>query len=533
MSRTRPSALRDTVRFMLYREQYSEALRLFEQAANNIRQSRDWRSLLEVFLVPRPNGLADFLVPAELLRERDWRILIGRVLSGAREDARLSDWIERCLNATGQLEPELEVLHAYVLICSARYAHASETLHRVLEHLSGPWLALAHQRLIWTAHHLRRPWDTHLEAARHGLAGRGLGLALLDAAECAYSDNDLALSQRLTLEALPLLRGDTLHHAQAHLRLGFDLLRGGDLGAETHFLRGYQETLKAEGKALRAKALNGLAALRRVQGEWRIALEYYRRASKAAIDADDTHELELASLNTARTQRLSGNPRAAIQTLETALRQGVKHPDMFRLELAAALLVCGETRTVSTLLEQSRDVYGADRFLYAILAAELARGNGQYGQVLELLRGVPMTERLAREEVTHFPELFAWAAAQGLHVPEPLPFPVKTVVRIVQTSRTKLQVFVNERRVPQLEDTQDAAALLRLLRTPNTPVKTDDLAVAIFALEEIEQIESGFRDLTNKIVSRLRHKLGYPESVRHDRHAYWLDADTIWIFEQA
>jgi tetratricopeptide (TPR) repeat protein len=531
-NRTRPSAVRDTVRFMLDRHHFQDAYATLERAVNDLRQARAWRVLRQIWEVPQAQGGKRFEVdhPA-LVAERPWRILIARILTGCQDEDELETWVQRCFNATGQLEPELVVMRAFALICAGAYRDVQSSLQAVLSQLEGYWLGVAHQRLLWAAHRLHEPWDHHVLEARACLQDRALGLMLLDAATCAYSEHRDALAHSFALEALEFLAGDAYHATWANLQIGLNLLRETDPTAETYFRTALALTQQSAAHPLRAKALASLGALRRVQGEWRIALELYRRAEQFAMKDSDALELLGIRLNAARTLRLAGRPEESIERLLEALAASPQHADALRLELSAAYLRVGRDDAARAALERIEAVFGADVYLRTMLEAELWRRSGRVEEARNRLERVPMTTRVTREESRQFPDLFDLIPDLEAR-PIPLEYPERTVVRVLKTSN--LQVFVNDRSLEGFEeDTQDVAAFLHLLRTPNTRVKTDDLAVALFALEDIEQLETEFRDLTNKIVARLRHKLGYAESVRQDRRSYWLDPDTTWSLEQA
>ena len=68
-----------------------------------------------------------------------------------------------------------------------------------------------------------------------------------------------------------------------------------------------------------------------------------------------------------------------------------------------------------------------------------------------------------------------------------------------------------------------------MLKVPKKRIKTDELALAIFDFEVFTENESSIRDLTNRIIERLRYKLEYPQSIQEDRKHYWLDPETIWV----
>jgi tetratricopeptide (TPR) repeat protein len=527
VNRAKPKRIAEAVRFMLEHGKTTEALRILQPAVDDVRQTRDWEALREIWTTPLDKKTLQ--VQPELWTQTPWRIAIGRILAGCSAEKDLESWLATCQASTGTLEPELRVLQAFVLICQDRFAEIQTLLRPLLPALCASWSGLAHQRLLWAAHRLHEPWDTHLLEVRQQLHGRALGLALLDAATCAYSEHHDELGQRLAQEALTHLKGDAFHLAWTNLHIGLHLLQRCDFSAEHYFAKSLLETTKSTGKRLRPKALAAMAALRRVQGEWRMALELYRRAEKAALLLEDVSERFQIVLNTARTHRLSGHPRVAVRLLEDALQGTPKHQSEFWLELAAAHAQCASPELARAALANVGRVQGGDVHLKTIIEAELMRCDGAEGMAAQALMPLPMTTRVVREEAMRFYALFQCLPVESGQ-PEPLRYPKITVVRVFKVQ--PVQVWINDRLLPDFADTQDVTALLRLLQTPKTPVKTDDLATAIFALEDLDELETAFRDLTNKIVSRLRHKLGYPESVRNDRKCYWLDPDTVWRIEK-
>jgi tetratricopeptide (TPR) repeat protein len=525
MNRTRPNKVRDIVRFMLEHNKQIEALKILQNAADNIRQTRDWLVLRQIWEQPQQEGDPVFTFEPVLLGQASWRILIGRILAGCEDNKTLGGWLSECLQKTGRLEPELVVLKAFVLICAGENIEAKRSLEAVLPELTGYWLGLAHQRLLWAQHRLQQPWEHHLLELRQHLEARALGLALLDVATCAYSDNHDKLAQTIAEEALEYLKDDAYHKARTNLQIGFNLLRVCNPNAEINFTESLTETFKPQGKPLRAKALAGIAAFRRFQGEWRISLEYYGRAYTTATEIKDIYEQHQIMLNKARTYRLSGNCNEAINILKDTLEQRPKDPSDFWLEMTAANLKLENNHEAQENFAHVTQVFGADVYLKTILEAELLRKSDKPQLALDLIRSLPFETRVVREEVTQFEELFSLLAER----PKSLTYPEQTVIRVV--TKPKLQVFVNGREIPKLTDKQDAIALIYMMNFPNKRINTDELAMAVFDFETYTENEDSFRDLTNRIIDRLRYKLEYPESIRDDRKSYWLDPETIWVHE--
>ena len=523
MTRIRTTDVRTSVRHMLIMGRIPEAYKLLKLTTDNIRQARDWRVLCQIWEEPTLTGSSVFRVEQQVLREEtQWRVLIAQILSGCQDEIRLEEWLRQC-QAIAPLEPELIVLQAFVLICAGKYQQTLESLQPVLKSLSGNWLGLAHRRMLWAAHRLQLPWDQHLLELRQHLQGRNLGLALLDAAHCAYSEHRSNFAQTLAEEALQYLKDDGYHKAWIHVMIGLNLLRDCDEQAGEHFEQALKLTHQSSAKPLRAKALAGLAAYRRVHGEWRIALELYRRAEAFTLEIEDSLERAQIQLNTGRTQRLAGWFNESKATLQNLIQADPKNADDCWLELSATYLISGQIQQARDALEHVKRVFGADVHLKTILEAELFRQLGKPDLALDLIRSLPFETRVVREEVVQFGALFSLLVQR----PNPLLYPQQTVIRVV--AKPKLQVFVNDRLIPKFNDTQDTLALLYLLKFPKKHIKTDELALAIFDFEVFTENESSIRDLTNRIIERLRYKLEYPQSIREDRKHYWLDPETIWV----
>ena len=515
MSRTHPSKIRDAVRYMLDRNRLPEALNVLQSATDNIRQARDWRVLRQIWEQPQQQGDKMFTVePVMLLKQTSWRILIGRILAGSQDEIELEHWLKNCLETTGGLEPELVVLEAFVMICAGRYLETKTSLNAVLPKLNGYWLGLAHQRLLWASHRLHEPWEHHLLEVRRHLQGHALGLALLNATACLYSEHRTQQAKDLALETLAYLKDDTYHTAWIKYQIGLNLLRECDPQAEQYFLQALAETFKSEGKPLRAKALAGVAAYRRFQGEWRIALEFYRRAHKAAIEINDSLEQFQIMLNMARTYRLEGQYIKSKNTLENILKQNLNDPSDFWLELAATNLKLEMVIEAENALKKVTKVFGADIHLESILKAQLAWQLGNELQAFALLQTIPIKTRVAREETRQFFDLFAWAQQNDLKAPEVLSYPTRTVVRVVQNTKTR--IWINDRALRAFDDSQDIRVFLHMLRFPKHKFTASDLALVVFGEDEIPNIDSIPRDLMVKIIKRLKHRLEYPESIRTD-----------------
>ncbi len=526
MSRAHPSKIRDAVRYMLDRNHLPEALNVLQSAADNIRQARDWRVLRQIWEQPQQQGGKVFTVePIAFLEQTPWRILIGRILAGCQDEIELERWLKSCLEQSGELEPELQVLEGFVLICAGRYLETKASLYAVLPKLNGYWLGLAHQRLLWASHRLHEPWEHHLLEAQSHLQGHPLGLALLNATTCLYSEHRTQKAKDLALEALAYLKEDTYHTAWINYQIGLNLLRECDPLAEHYFLQSLAETFKSEGKPLRAKALAGVAAFRRFQGEWYIALEFYRRAQKAAIEINDSLEQYQILLNLARTHRLAGRSLEAKQLLEETLKKNPNNPSDFWLELAAAYLKLEQNKQATHSLNQVTRVFGADVHLKSILEAELIRQEKLETQALEKLLELPLETRVVREEAAQFPALFILLGQKGLRV-QVLSYPEQFVIRFVK--HPKPQIFINGRQLAKVGDSQQIKALQYLLNAQNTRVTANELAYAILVEEKILNVESSFGELMSKVIAKLRQTLEYPESIRSDGYEFWLDPEAIW-----
>lgn len=67
MNRTRPNKIRDIVRFMLEYNKQIEAFKILQNTADNIRQTRDWLVLRQIWEQPQEKGDPVFMVEPVLL----------------------------------------------------------------------------------------------------------------------------------------------------------------------------------------------------------------------------------------------------------------------------------------------------------------------------------------------------------------------------------------------------------------------------------------------------------------------------------
>jgi tetratricopeptide (TPR) repeat protein len=519
-NRSKPNDTLQAVNYALRIGQYKTAATILGNAITKIRQARDWRVFKELCETPKVNS------DAVLIQDSTWRILIARVLHACGDEVQLEAWLNSC-STIAPLEPELKVLEAFVLICRGQYQEVQNALQPLFPLLTGYWAGLARQRLLWAAHRLHQPWQDHLTAIRQHHTGRNLGLALTDACMCLYSEQRNEQALTLGDEALTHFKTDAHHTAWLNLELGYNLLTLCDARATKYFEQAHEATLHQNARALRHKTLAALAALRRTRGEWRMAFEFYRRAIEAALESNETLEIQQYQLNLARTHRLAGNPQKALEMLQETLEQSPKNPSDFWLEVAAAHLQLGDSRACGEALTKVTRVYGGDVQLKRLLETELARQEGDVARVLELWQGLNVQTRVTREEMPTMPNLQAWALERGLSVPETLPRFTQTVVRV--HTKPKIAIFINGRELQDLNATQDIRFLLHLLHFQGRAIDSEELGLAVFEREEtINDKKTILHDLIVKVAKRLRHRLEYPESICDDGKTYWLDPETIW-----
>jgi tetratricopeptide (TPR) repeat protein len=304
-------------------------------------------------------------------------------------------------------------------------------------------------------------------------------------------------------------------------------LASNDPDAEQHAQEAERLTRHPHARNLRARALCGLGTIRRRQHDLQRAEAAYRAAIPAAQEPDDQRT---ARWSLARTLRLQGRSHDALEQLHSAISQtptDLHHP--IHIELAVTWLTLNQPERAQRALETSQHLYDRHADLAQIIQAELHRRQGHGIQALQALEHTNLRTPLAQEEARMWPELFALAHLAGRDVPTPTqpglqPNPNATVEI---NACGLLRVLVNQRPV-HLNPTGRPAELLVLMMEHHgrAPVET--------LIDQLWPKETNPKHKTQalwQLAKKLRHALGWPESISIQGKVYTLDEHATWHYD--
>jgi tetratricopeptide (TPR) repeat protein len=502
---------------LLNQKHFEQVAQLLEQVLPSIQSHSDCSMLLEVLQnIPEPvriesSGVASIYVkalalnqlPTELLAFSDLVITIhgNSTASGVR--------LER----------------AGALLSLSRYLEAKETLEQILPLLERERLGIAWMRLGLCFFYLGEAWMIAFQQARGLLKGADLGRSLLNEAYCLAESHRGFEARNVWLEALPLFQSTPNMLAWTRYNLGISALRDLEYGAERHFLEARRLTKNPQFALMRALVLNGLAASRRVLGEWTRAEATYR---EALLVARDSHDREDSFTGLARTLRLAGRVSDALETLEFALHDQTINHDLVQVSRATVFLAMGQNQSAREALSHvGQLVSTSDQWLEKIARAELARRDGQIQTAVEVLEGLPVNTLHAREEAKCFPELMQLLAAANKPMPKPLEYIKGVTVSVV--AQGVLSVRVNDRPIP-IAPTGRAGELLVYLLEQNGTATVDMMIDALFSSVGIPNRKNA-RGLIWRWVKTLRQAFGWESSVMSLRAAYQLDPNVTWQYD--
>jgi tetratricopeptide (TPR) repeat protein len=360
-------------------------------------------------------------------------------------------------------------------------------------------------------------WEEAFARARRHLAHEALGRCLIDEGNCLYDAGRVPAARTRWSEALAYLRSDPYYLAWAHYNLGISALNT-PAEAEGHLLEAEQLSRKPAARAIRARALCGLGAARRILGEWPRALACYDEALRAAREADDRQQ---ALWGLGHTSRLSGRPAEALGYFQQALELEVPSSGWLYADVAATRLLLGDEEGAREAVGRAAHLKERGRFLVAVVRAELARRRGEAVR----LEGFKLPSLWSREEALCFPELFARLTPAG-PVLEP-----RTQARVEVWVAGLLRVKVNGRPVP-LKPTGRPAELLAFLLEGEGEQSMDALLEALYpqAPATPEGRRQAYKSLWEN-VAKLRRALGWPHSVRSEGGSLRLDPEAHWVYD--
>jgi tetratricopeptide (TPR) repeat protein len=471
-------------------------------------------------------GLAEWQRLREALAQNfdhssQWAILYSKALTGTRDTQTQLQFTQAFLETTlnNQTAPVL-LERAWALLELERYQEALDLLTQIMPLLAGEALGVAYKRKGVAMFALGLDWQAEFETAQIMLAGRLLGLTLMDCATCHQRSNNLDAARELLTQALPMLRGDHFHLAWARYNLGEIAARTMNPDAERHYTLAEQFTRRQDAKAFRSRALQGMGRWRRFNGDLLRAEDAYRQATRTEAEDNDKRA---AHWSLGRTLRLMHRTNEALEILEVAKQ--IQTTAGIEIERAACWLALRRTDLTKSTLEQVdtslSEPYNSIRLL---LMAEFSRLEKNGTQALAFLGQVSFDSLNAREEIEFWTELQNFARLAGLE----LPMSQALTCNTVQVNACGvLEVRVNQ--IPiRLNPTGRVGELLALLLELNRSTHVETIIEYLYPEAPIANQK---KPAVLNLVKRLRLVLGWSGSVIVHGKIVQLDPNTTWHYD--
>ncbi|MCS7057333.1 MAG: tetratricopeptide repeat protein [Meiothermus sp.] len=459
------------------------------------------------------------LIPKGFLRDNPTALgLYAQTLSIARMHEELLEQTEGLPLQTDYAKALL--YRAWALNRAGRSQESLGLLERIEQLLEpenrGQWLRFKAEAMA----RLHQPgWQEVYAQASQCLKGSELGRCLHDWGYYLYRQGQTAEARSLWGKALAHVHHDPYYQAWLHHNLGITVLHSHPEEAEYHLLQAAELSKRKEAGDFRARALCGLAAVRRTLGEWERALKSYHAAVQAAKETDD---LRVAYQGIGLTLRLMGKPAEALAYFWKA--HAAEPLDEVYVDIAIANLMLNNPNAAETALNQARQI-GPRAAMKALLArAELARRKKKTEALAALLGQIEWSQPWLLEEQACLPALFAEARQRGyLEGPRNRARPLEVEVR----AGGVLQVKVNGREIP-LSPTSRAGEVLVLLLENGGEATLDQLMDQLYP-EEIHRHKA--RRAIWPHIERLREALGWERSVEARGGTYRLDPRARWRYD--
>lgn len=390
-------------------------------------------------------------------------------------------------------------------------------LEQAAQRLTGRYQGMAYLFMGQTLFALRQDWEAAFDQAAQHLNGRNLGLCMLERGTCLDRLGRGLEARSLWLAAVPLLKRDGFYSAWLQYNLGISALRDLDTNAERHFLE-LQRLAKSHHQWF-VQAWRGLAAIRRVLGEFTRAELAYRIALEATLEPDQQADT-VAGLS--MTLRFAQKPFEALEVIQTALASFQTPPPILVLHQAATQLMLGLDKQAKTNLDSlPTNLIADDMQRKTIFLAELERRSQNANQALAYLKTINLKSLSAREELTHLP-LLSQLLEIMLNRPEPLEYENQRQVSVFALGG--LRVFVNQRVV---SFTPRTGELLALLLERGGKASREDLCSTLFTGLPLKRALSGLRTL----LVELRQVLGWQNAYIRDGAVIYLDPEVSWFYD--
>jgi tetratricopeptide (TPR) repeat protein len=401
---------------------------------------------------------------------------------------------------------------------------AESLLEQIIPHLHGVALATAWRRIgLARFHSGHLAWRDCFRHAQDLLeptqAIRLLGQVLLDHATCAYTEGATIEARDLAFDALKLLKRDSVLHVRTCILLGVILTRLLDLEAASFLEDAVERSRRGDAAVWAATALQALAFVYRIQGDWQRS-EYLLQAALKRSASD--YEKSSVHYALGSLYRHMNQPNFARRELREVTHQYFQNA--VSLEQAALELEDVRIEIAQGWLSQVQQPRGGDFEQALILQAEFARLNHDPAIMCQYLKQLNTTSRVAREEVHRFKDLFCAAKELDLDNPIPLLYISRRSVQ-VRVSHG-VEVFINGKRVRSIAPHSRSGALLVELIRPHPHVSRMD--TLIDSLYPTSQKRASRIAALKSVKDTLLGQLCWAGAITQLRTAYALDDQTDW-----
>jgi tetratricopeptide (TPR) repeat protein len=502
-TRTTPAELSETLKTLLETNSHELAVHCVQQFMDRIHDQYGWlelRAVLEQVLKPEWRSAEPWIVP------------YTRVLGGCHD--------ARTILEIGQRSelPSVRLECVWALIHLGRFEQVAVNLDSIMADLTGTDLGFAYQLQARLEFEQGLGWRETWNEVRHRLQGRTLGVALLEESKLYARSGDGFGARQVAFEAADLLERDSYHLAWAQHLIGMSYLFENQTAlASTALLEAERLSRKKRAQAFRSRALSGIAALRRAQGDLSLAECQYREAIKQARESED---LVNALWGVGHCERLQNRPEQALEQFRRALRVNAV-ADWIEAHRALAFLMLRRTDDARAAIAKVKTVHAETATHLTIARAELFRIEGDMDLSREMFDQLPTDGLTIREESRLFQDLFALTAQDSVRSMETLEH---RIVKI--TPHDLVAVWVNGRDIA-IKPTSKVAQLLRVLLDHDGRCSIEDLLNNLWP-DVLESERDRKRKQLWQHVRDLRDVLGWRGAVLALGGAYALDSKAEW-----
>jgi tetratricopeptide (TPR) repeat protein len=518
MTRLKPHQAAPALTALVQLEHWGDATKVLLRAADDARNLEDWEAVAALYRQMPPTHLLETPVLA---------MGYATSLAKSRQAADLLAFTTPALSyhqANTELVANLALEHAWGLSQMGQHLEAHQTLSAHFHHFPQAQRGMAWRFLALSEFALQKPgWPHSFQQAKQHSHGHDLALTLIDEGYCLDLSGKGLIARGRWHEAVSMLTNDLFHQAWTFYNLGVSALRDLSPEAEHYFLQAEQLIHSRQAARLRARVWIGLAAARRVRGEFSRAEFAYRLALDAAKESDDRRT---ARSDLALTLRLAGQPALAVGELRRAITEAVMGQGQAALRglLIAPNVALGDANEARAALPYLELLSANEAIRAKIALAELARRQQRLDEAQSWLTDLPIHTLAAREEARLWPQLFDFAHAAGLPIPEPLPLARGLTTNVYALGG--LRVMVNQRPI-NLAETSRAGELLVLLLERGGSASVEELASALWPTVK----QRAGRDQLRHLGKALQEALGWELSLHQGRGVYRLDASAQWWYD--